>query len=336
MGHPAYDFRNLGDHVRMGTASDRYASWRGQIYSPRWDDEIKKSKKTLAGKKYDVEQVPIDSIEEYYEHFTVSELDFTFYAPLFREDGGPSRTFGTLDHYAHFAPAEARFLLKAPQEFSARKVRRRGKEDGKVRWIHNENYLNARAFDERFLTPAMELLGDRLTGIIFEQEKIWPNERPTPEEFVSDLEQFFRDVPANVQFHLEMRTTALHVPLYLDWLGDNGHGFVFSHSNGQKPLREQWQYVGERFTAANGEAVVRLLTPLSLTYPQAFDLTHPFDKVVPEIANSAEGRAMVDDAVALIEAALEHHKVVNMVLNNRAYGNAPDLGREIASRLEGR
>lgn len=42
---------------------------------------------------------------------------------------------------------------------------------------------------------------------------------------------------------------------------------------------------------------------------------------------------MIDDAVSLIEKALEHHKVVNMVLNNRAYGNAPELGREIASRL---
>lgn len=271
MGHADYDFRNLGEHVRMGTASDRYATWRGQIYTPRWDDQIKKSKKTLKGKKYDVEQVPIDSVEEYYEHFTVSELDFTFYAPLLREDGGPAHSFGTLDHYAHAAPGQARFLLKAPQEFSARKVRRR--VDGKVRGIENENYLNAHGFDERFLTPALELLEDRLVGIIFEQEKIWPNERPTPEEFVSALDSFFREVPANVQFHLEMRTAALHVPIYLDWLADNGLGFVFSHSHGQKPLREQWQYVGERFTAANGEAVVRLLTPLTLTYPQAFDLT---------------------------------------------------------------
>ena len=90
---------------------------------------------------------------------------------------------------------------------------------------------------------------------------------------------------------------------------------------------------GKRFTAVNGEAVVRLLTPLTLTYPQAYDLTQPFDKVVREIANSVEGQAMVNDAVALIEVALEHHKVVNMVLINRAYGNAPDIGREIASRL---
>ncbi len=328
MGHPDYDFRALDPHVRMGTASDRYASWRGKIYSPRWDSEIKKSSKKLGGKSYAIEQVPIDSVEEYYEHFSVLELDFTFYTPLIREDGNPARSFATLEHYANCAPPEARFLLKAPQAFSARKVRR------KEGWVENEDYLNARGFDERFLTPALELLDERLVGIIFEQEYLRKNERPEPVEFVAGLDGFFKEVPANVQFHLEMRTAALHVPRYLDWLGNNGHGFVFSHSTWQKPLREQWNYVGRRFTAANGEAVVRLLTPLNLRYPQAFDLTYPFDKPVPEIAESEEGQAMFDDAAALVIEAIDQHKTVNMVLNNRAWGSAPDLGKEIAERLD--
>ena len=330
MAHPDYDFRGLSPHVRIGTASDRYAAWRGKIYSPRWDEEIKKSRKSLGGKSYVVEQVPISSVEEYYEHFSVSELDFTFYAPLFREDGNPSHSFGTLDQYAHFAPPEARFLLKAPQAFSARKVRR------KEGWIENPDYLNARGFDERFLTPALELLDDRLVGIIFEQEYLRKNERPEIEEFVVGLDRFFRDVPANVQFHLEIRTAAFHVPMYLDWLADHGLGFVFSHSTWQKPLREQWQYVGKRFTAANGEAVVRLLTPLKLRYPQAFDLTHPFEGPVAQIVESEEGQAMVDDTVALAEEAIAQHKTVNLVLNNRAWGSAPDLAREIAGRLDSR
>ncbi|MCH7801212.1 MAG: sulfatase-like hydrolase/transferase, partial [Chloroflexi bacterium] len=201
---------------------------------------------------------------------------------------------------------------------------------------------NARGFDERFLMPALELLDDRLVGIIFEQEYLRKNERPEIEEFVVGLDRFFRDVPANVQFHLEIRTAAFHVPMYLDWLADHGLGFVFSHSTWQKPLREQWQYVGKRFTAANGEAVVRLLTPLKLRYPQAFDLTHPFEGPVAQIVESEEGQAMVDDTVALAEEAIAQHKTVNLVLNNRAWGSAPDLAREIAGhsiqrrRLHGR
>lgn len=83
----------------------------------------------------------------------------------------------------------------------------------------------------------------------------------------------------------------------------------------------------------NGESVVRLLTPLKMRYKDAYALTHPFDKPVPEIAESEEGQAMIDDAAALIMDAISQHKTVNMVLNNRAYGNAPDLGPEIASRL---
>lgn len=330
MAHSDYDFHDLGPHVRMGTASDRYASWRGKIYSPQWDEEIKKSKKTLGGKSYAIEQVPIASVDEYFEHFSILELDFTFYAPLFREDGNPSHTFNTLDQYAAFSPANARFLLKAPQVYSARKVRR------KEGWIENEDYLNARAFDERFLTPALERLDERLVGIIFEQEYLRKNERPEIEEFVVGLDQFFREVPANAQFHLEIRTAAFHVPMYLDWLADSGLGFVFSHSTWQKPIREQWNYVGKRFTAANGEAVVRLLTPLNLRYPQAFDLTYPFEEPVAEIVESEEGQAMVDDTVALAEEAIAQHKAVNLVLNNRAWGSAPDLAREIAERLDER
>jgi len=40
--------------------------------------------------------------------------------------------------------------------------------------------------------------------------------------------------------------------------------------------------------------------------------------------------------VALAIEAINQRKAVNMVLNNRAWGSAPDLAREIANRLDSR
>lgn len=61
-----------------------------------------------------------------------------------------------------------------------------------------------------------------------------------------------------------------------------------------------------------------MLTPLNKRYPGAFALTYPFDKPVPEIAESAEGQRMVEDTAALIQDAVQSHKTINVIANNRA------------------
>ena len=64
----SFQFRNLQPQVFMGTASDRYAGWLGQIYSPdRYYDPITKRTKTIAGKSFIEEVLPVDSVEEYFK-----------------------------------------------------------------------------------------------------------------------------------------------------------------------------------------------------------------------------------------------------------------------------
>src|SRR5690606_38382926 len=107
--------------------------------------------------------------------------------PLLEDDGRPSSNLRVLEQYAEHAPEAARFLLKAPQAYSAR-VLRRG-----TAYEANETYLDADGYRDRFLAPALDTLGDRLAGVVFEQEYARVRESPPPDAFVAELDAFFSE-----------------------------------------------------------------------------------------------------------------------------------------------
>ena len=287
-------------------------------------------RRKLAGKTFEEATVPIESVRDYFDHFEVLELDFTFYRPLV-EEGKASSNYFVLQQYADHAPAQARFFLKAPQPFFARKLRR--SRGGKAHYEENPQFLNAEAYVTGFLEPACAILGDRLAGIIFEQEYQRKSEAPDPIENVAELDAFFRQVNGRVQNHIEIRSPFLLVPEYFHWLRERGIGFVFSHWTWLPPLRQQWKLCGESFTAADRNVVARLLTPLKVPYAKAYATAHPFDRPVAEIADTRGARDMILDVTALIYRAEAAGYVVNVINNNRAYGNAPELGRNIVHRV---
>src|SRR5450759_1272492 len=70
-----FHFRNIHPLISIGTASDRYAGWIGQIYSQdRYEGRITKRTKIISGKTFVEEVLPVDSVEEYFEHFPVLSL----------------------------------------------------------------------------------------------------------------------------------------------------------------------------------------------------------------------------------------------------------------------
>lgn len=326
-----YDFRQTHPHVRFGTASDRYAGWIGQIYPEDFAVEVKTRKRTLGGQVFEERTLPIASVEAYFEHFGVLELDFTFYRPLMEPDGTPSNNFFVLEQYAAHAPDHACFFLKAPQTFFARLLRR--SKGGETYYEDNPHFLNAEAFVRRFLEPARHLLGKRLGGIIFEQEYQRKRDSIPPEQNVAELAPFFEQLPGHVQAHIELRSPHLLVPLYFDWLDEAGIGFVFSHWTWLPQIREQWRMCGQRLTAADGSVVARLLTPLRVPYAKAYANAYPFDKAVPAIAETKQAREMVLDATALAYQAQAHGGVLYLMCNNRAWGNAPALAQAVAHRI---
>jgi uncharacterized protein YecE (DUF72 family) len=324
----AYAFDGVHPHVQFGTASDRYGGWLGQIYPPeQYADRVSTRSRRMGGESFTERRVPIESVRDYFQHFQVLEIDFTFYRPLLEDDDEPGSNYHVLSNYAEHAPDDASFLLKAPQKFFARSLRRNGE------FVDNPTFLEASAYVETFHEPALELLGDRLDGVIFQQEYQRVADSPSPSENVDQLDAFFGALPNAPQAHIELRSEHLLRGPYFDWLADRGLGHVFSHWTWLPPIRRQWALTGERLTAANGQVVTRLLTPRDMKYAEAYATAHPFEAPVPELSETQQARDMVLDTTALAYRAEAQNALLNIIANNRAWGNAPDLTRTIAHRI---
>ena len=326
-----YDFRSFSEATRFGTASDRYAGWIGQIYPESYEQELNSRSRKLGGKSYQERTLPIRSVADYFEHFNVLEIDFTYYRPLLNNDLTPSNNSFVLEQYAAFSPAEARFILKAPQQYFTRTLRR--SRQGETFYEENPDFLNAEAYMKQFIEPALSILGDRLIGIILEQSYQRVSDSPSEEQNIAELDSFFKNVSDEVQSHLEIRSPHLLTPAYFAWLESNGLGFVFSHWTWLPAIREQWTRCNKGFSASDRNAIVRLLTPLRLTYAKAYEQAYPFDKPVDAIVNSEGGKNMILDVTALAFQANKQGAVLNIIANNRAWGNSPALAQAIAYRI---
>lgn len=54
----------------MGTASDRYAAWRDQIYTvKRYAGQVTRRTKSVGCKTFMEEVLPVESVDEYFRHF---------------------------------------------------------------------------------------------------------------------------------------------------------------------------------------------------------------------------------------------------------------------------
>ena len=327
----AYDFRHLHPQVCYGTASDRYAGWIGQIYPPSYTEQIQTRKRKLGGESFEERTLPIASVADYFQHFSVLELDFTFYRPLLDNDGNPTNNYFVLEQYANHAPEEAMFILKAPQMFFARTLRRSTK--GQVSHEENPNFLDAERYTRCFHDPAIALLGEQIKGILFEQEYQRQADSVNPEENIAELDAFFRQLPRDVQPHLELRSAHLLAPPYFAWLESNGLGFVFSHWTWLPSIKDQWDRTGGRFTASDGNAIIRLLTPRNMPYAKAYAAAYPFERPVPELAETDQAKAMVNETTALAYQALAQGITLNIIANNRAFGNSPALVQALSHRF---
>ncbi len=118
-------FRELPLNILIGTASDRYAGWIGQIYSEgRYEKEITRRSHKVGEQTFNEETLPVESVTEYFQHFRLLEIDYTFYRLLLEKDGKPTQNFHVLKSYRQHMKDGDFVLLKAPQIVIARKLRR--------------------------------------------------------------------------------------------------------------------------------------------------------------------------------------------------------------------
>ena len=317
-------FRDLHTKVFMGTASDRYAGWIGQIYSgDRYTDRITRRTKTVGGKRFIEEILPVESVEEYFRHFSILEVDFTFYRSLLDKDEKPTQTFHVLRNYRQHLNKEDRLVLKVPQIIFAKKLRR-----GAV-YIENEQYLNPEVFIHQFYEPSLGLLGARIDGFIFEQEYQRKQDRSSAEEQAAELKKFFSLIPQDNRYHVELRTeTFLSSPVF-KVLEEYGVGQVLSHWTWLPSLSRQFALSGNRVLNSGRHCIVRLMTPRGMRYEDAYGRAHPFNKLVEGMLSPQ----MINETTGIMRAAIEDGAQINVIINNRSGGNAPLIAQKIAKQF---
>lgn len=318
-----YLFRGLHPRVSIGTASDRYRGWVGQIYSEGVYDDRMIVRTNKVGKNSFRDQVlPIDCVREYFRHFEVLEVDYTFYAPLI-EKGRTTPCAKTLGQYSSYMGPEDQVFLKAPQMFFAQKLRRG------VDYVRNESYLDPEAFTRRFYEPAVQLLGSKLKGILFEQEYQRFGDRVTLPEFAGRLDAFFKNIPRDNRYHVEVRTEAYLSEPVFSVFQKHGIGHVLSHWTWLPNLKRQFARAGGHFIDAGGQVIIRLMTPLGVRYEDAYAKAFPFDRLVEEMIQPE----MIGQTAELMQAGIGQGVEVNVIINNRAGGNAPRIAQQVANRF---
>lgn len=321
MNIAAFQFRDLDPQVSIGTASDRYAGWIGQIYSEeRYDGKIKVRTKSVGGSSFREEVLPIDSVQEYFEHFSVLELDFTFYQGLLGEKGQPSTAYHALRRYHEHLGEGDGLILKVPQQVFAQKLWRKGQ------FIENVDYLNPAFFTERFYEPATSLLGARIKGFVFEQEYQAKKERVPLGVFLDNIGKFFHAIPQDSRYHVEVRTASYLENAYFDLLKNLGVGQVLSHWTWLPSLKTQFLKSGRRFFGRDKRCIIRLMTPPHMRYADAYAKAYPFNQLKEDML----APSMIPETVDILQEALRGGIHAHAIINNRAGGNAPLIARKMA------
>jgi uncharacterized protein YecE (DUF72 family) len=319
-GLGAFQFRDIHPQILLGTASDRYAGWLGQIYTrERYEGRTARRTNKVGGKSFVEETLPVESVEEYFEHFSVLEIDYTFYSLLLDEAQKPTQTYHVLRKYREHMKERDRVLLKVPQVVSAQKLRRGGQ------YLANETYLNAGMFTERFHGPALEILGAGLAGMIFEQEYQRKQDRVPAGQVAEALDRFFESVPKDTRYHLELRTDSyLSAPVF-EVLERHGVGQALSHWTWLPPLRKQLAKADHRVFNGEKRRIVRLMTPIGTRYEDAYAKAHPFDKLIEGMLQPQ----MLRETADLMHLAIQDDIQTMILINNRAGGNAPMIAQRL-------
>lgn len=281
----------LPDTVRFGTSSWAYEGWKGQVYKQAYPKSrfAKHCLKEYAACEYGGRRL-----------FRTVGVDHSFYRP-------PAAT--QWKDYAAQVPDDFRICAKVWEEITIPAFAshpRYGQKAGKP----NPRFLDAALCEELVLAPAREGLGDRAGPMIFEFQRFGLD----PESFLPALDRFLSKLPSGHPYAVEVRNPAILGTRYHDVLNAHGAAHVYNHWTFMPALVEQHKRM-ECFTAPF--TVLRLLTPLKMSYEQAKKRAGAYDKIVGELPE------MRRDTVALVTQAVAENRPTYVLVNNRAEGNAP-------------
>ena len=290
--------------VRFGTSTWTYVGWQGQVYT----------------RQYAKSRFAQECLGEYcqYQHndeplFRTVGNDATFYRPP---------TTNQLRRYLNQIPDGFEMCFKVWEEItipSYAKKPRYGPRAGQP----NPRFLDSKLFTELVLTPYREAKFEPHAGpFLFEFQR----HGMSSEEFCSRLDGFFSQVPKEFRYAVEIRNAGLIGPEYRQILEAHGVAHVYNHWSYMPALAEQHHRI-ERFTAPF--TVLRLLTPLKISYEAAKKRAEPYTKIVGELP------VMRRDTVELVKKAVGEGRRAYVLVNNRSEGNAPLTVQALSDSLRG-
>ena len=292
----------LSPLIRFGTSTWTYEGWQGQVYH----------------RQYAKSRFAQECLGEYCQYQYNNE-------PLFRTVGNDSTfyrppTANQLRRYLNQIPEDFEMCFKVWEEItipSYANQPRYGSRAGQP----NPRFLDAKLFNELVLTPYHEAQFAPHTGpFLFEFQR----HGMSSEEFCTRLDGFFRQVPKDFQYAVEIRNAGLLGPDYRKILETHRVAHVYNHWSYMPSLAEQHHRM-ESFTAPF--TVLRLLTPLKISYEAAKKRAEPYTKIVGELP------VMRQDTVELVRKAVAEHRRAYVLVNNRSEGNAPLTIQALSDRL---
>lgn len=283
----------LSPFIRFGTSTWAYEGWQGQIYT----------------QPYAKTRFARECLGEYCQYLHNGE-------PLFRTVGNDSTfyrptTTNQLRHYLNQMPEHFEMCFKVWEEITiphfAKHVRY-GQKAGHP----NPRFLDATLFNELVLAPYREAQFESHTGpFIFEFQR----HGLTSQDFCARLDRFLGEIAPDFRYAVEIRHAGLLGSDYRRILEAHGVAHVYNHWSYMPALLQQHQRLEERFTAPF--TIIRLLTPLNMSYEVAKKRAAPYNQIVGILPQART------ETVTLIKQATEEGRRTYVLVNNRLEGNAP-------------
>ncbi len=171
-------------HLRIGTCSWKYDSWKGLVYEP--------------DKRYR----PDDYLPDYARHFNTVEIDQWFWS-LFPA-GARLPDPDAVKRYADSVPDDFRFTIKAPNAITlTHSYAKQPKGSERLANEPNPHFLSTDLLN-RFL-ETLESMHGKLGPIMFQFEYLNKQKMPSMSVFLERLHVFFAKAPAGFQYAIETR-----------------------------------------------------------------------------------------------------------------------------------
>ena len=293
---------SLSPLIRFGTSTWAYEGWQGQVYKRNY------AKSTFVR----------ECLAEYCQYLYNGET-------LFRTVGNDSTfyrapTAQQLTRYLNQIPEDFEMCFKVWEEITIPSYalhNRYGTNAGQP----NPRFLDAQLFKDFVLTPHRKAQFEAHTGpFLFEFQR----HGMSASEFLGKLDQFFFQLPKHFIYAVEIRNAGLLGPEYQKVLEAHGVAHVYNHWSSMPSLADQHNRMG-RFTTPF--TVLRLLTPLKISYEAAKKRAQPYTMIVGEIPE------MRRDTVELVRKAVAENRRAYVLVNNRAEGNAPSTIQALTDEL---